>query len=200
MKGIGIGVLVVVLLIGGYFFWSNQDAPKEAPVVTTEAERTERTPAGVTEEKTVIGSIKEAMGFGTALRCTYAVGEGDQAVQAEVYVNGQSFKTTSTVNGVEMQALSDGKTQYMWMSGNKQGMKFDMACLEKLQGMVPEKGSTPPSMNPEDYQKSFDMAKNVSCEPALAVDFSVPPTVEFVDQCALMEQMTQMMPKGYMAE
>ena len=198
MKGLGIGVLVVVLLLGAYLFWSKDDTAKEPSVMKTVNE--EGVPAtGSSEDQTIIGSIKEAMGKGVALRCTYAVGEGEQAVQADVYVNGQSFKTTSSVNGVEMQTLSDGKTQYMWMSDNKQGMKFDMACLEKLKGMMPS-GSAPQGMNPEDYQKAFDMAKNVSCEPAVAVDFSVPTTVTFTDQCALMEQMTQMMPKGYMAE
>lgn len=198
MKGLAIGVLVVVLLVGASFYWSKDDTAEEASVMKTVNE--EGMPATeIPEDRSMIGSIKEAMSKGVALRCTYAVGEGEQAVQADVYVNGQSFKTTSSVNGVEMQALSDGKTQYMWMSGNKQGMKFDMACLEKLKGTLPS-GSASQGMNPEDYQKTFDMAKNVSCEPAVAVDFSVPTTVTFTDQCALMEQMTQMMPKGYMAE
>lgn len=198
MKGLAIGVIVVALLVGASFYWSKDDTAEEAPVMKTVNE--EGMPATeAPKDQTMIGSIKEAMSKGVALRCTYAVGEGEQAVQADVYVNGQSFKTTSSVNGVEMQALSDGKTQYMWMSGNKQGMKFDMACLEKLKGTLPS-GSASQGMNPEDYQKTFDMAKNVSCEPALAVDFSVPTTVTFTDQCALMEQMTQMMPKGYMAE
>ncbi len=198
MKGLAIGVIVVALLVGASFYWSKDDTAEEAPVMKTVNE--EGMPATeAPKDQTMIGSIKEAMSKGVALRCTYAVGEGEQAVQADVYVNGKSFKTTSSVNGVEMQALSDGKTQYMWMSGNKQGMKFDMACLEKLKGTLPS-GSASQGMNPEDYQKTFDMAKNVSCEPAVAVDFSVPTTVTFTDQCALMEQMTQMMPKGYMAE
>lgn len=191
------GVLVVILLIGGYL-WFVKEAPKDAQ----EAKRAvmESTPAPeAAEDKTVIGSIKEAMGLGTALRCTYAVGEGAQAVSSEVYVSGGKFKTSSLVNGVQMEAVFDGKTQYMWMSGSKEGMKMEMACLEKLKGTLPS-GSASQGMNPEDYQKTFDMAKNVSCEPALAVDFSVPTTVTFTDQCALMEQMTQMMPKGYMAE
>lgn len=194
MKALVMGVLVVILLIGGYL-WFVKETPKDAQ----EAKRAvmESTPAPkAIEDKTVIGSIKEAMGLGTALRCTYAVGEGAQAVSSEVYVSGGKFKTSSQVNGVKMEALFDGKTQYMWMSGSNEGMKMEMACLDQLKTSLPASEGTQPS-TPEDYQKSFDMAKNVSCEPAPGTDFSIPTTVQFTDQCALMEQMTKMMPKAY---
>lgn len=194
MKALVMGVLVVILLIGGYL-WFVKETPKDAQ----EAKRAvmESTPAPeAAEDKTVIGSIKEAMGLGTALRCTYAVGEGAQAVSSEVYVSGGKFKTSSLVNGVQMEAVFDGKTQYMWMSGSKEGMKMEMACLDQFKDALPA-GVGTESPTPEDYQKSFDMAKNVSCEPALGVDFTIPATVQFTDQCALMEQMTKMMPKAY---
>lgn len=194
MKALGVGVIVVILLIGAYL-WSVKEAPKEAQEANMKTVESVPAPEA-TEKKTMIGSIKEAMGLGTTLRCTYAVGEGTQAVTSEVYVSGGKFKTSSQVNGVKMEALFDGKTQYMWMSGSNEGMKMEMACLDQLKTSLPASEGTQPS-TPEDYQKTFDMAKNVSCEPAPGTDFSIPTTVQFTDQCALMEQMTKMMPKGY---
>lgn len=183
------GIIVAVLLVGGIFVWQGEKAAAPTPP--------ESQPMTETEEKGgVIASIKDAMGLGQAMQCTYALNEGDMAPDATstVLVEGEKFKSTTVMKDMTVYALFDGENQYTWSSKDKQGMKMSKACLEKMtdtvKDMVP---STPSSAQAQDIREGFEMAKNVRCEAASNVDLSVPADITFTDQCAMMEQSLKMM-------
>lgn len=94
------------------------------------------------------------------------------------------------MNGVKSYALSDGEAIYIWSDANNQGMKMTQACLKDLEKNLPA-GSA--AQVPQDPVEDFKMAKDVSCQEIGSADFSVPATVTFADQCALLQQSLQMM-------
>ncbi len=189
MKGIlGAVILVLVLGGGGWFFLSQK----------TDVSRSENAGQGVktAEEQSpsVIGSIKDAMGLGQAMRCTYVAGEAGESVTSSVFVSGQKFKSESEVNGTKVHALFDGDMQYTWMGDTKQGTKMSKVCLDELKGSLPDvQGGTGGTPKIEDYSQTFDAANNVSCVAAAGADFSVPTDVVFIDQCAMMKESLKMM-------
>jgi hypothetical protein len=154
----------------------------------------------------VIGSIKDAMGLGQKMKCTYSDKDGS-GVSSTVFVDGQKFKFTTEANGEKMYGVFDGDTQYMWTAdAKKQGWKMTKACTEEL-GKTAEKmteGSSTSTATPQDFQESFDSAENVRCEPAGSEDFSIPADITFVDQCEMirdsmkaLEQMKGQLPEGF---
>lgn len=192
MKGI-VGVVLVVLILGGgaWFFASKE----KAPLVVSESGTVEQENA---EQPSVIGSIKDAMGLGEKMRCTYATGEGKDAVVSSVYVDGKKFKTTTEVGGMKTEALFDGETQYVWSGNSMQGMKMSQACLASFKESFGESEDAAGNggVAPQDYQETFGMAKNVQCEQVGSVDFSVPASITFTDQCVMMEQVKGLVPAG----
>ncbi len=134
----------------------------------------------------VIGSIKDAMGLGKKMKCTYSAPGG--GVSSTVFIDGQKVKFTSAMNGQAMYGLFDGETQYTWTTGKeKQGWKMTKACMDELgktaSQMAEGAGASVPE--PQDFEKSFDTAQNVQCEPAGSEDFSIPTDITFVDQCEM---------------
>lgn len=148
----------------------------------------------------MVDSIADAMGLGKTMECVYKTGEGTQALESAVTVQGQKFRSTSLMNGVKSYALSDGEAIYIWSDANNQGMKMTQACLKDMEKNLPAGSS---AAVPEDPTENFKMAKDVSCKEAGAADFSIPAAVSFADQCALFQQSLEMMknlptvPGGY---
>ncbi len=189
-------LLIVVSLLfigGGWFYFSRNNEGstqrrQESPEVRDEAKNDEN------KGSSVVASIKDAMGLGEQMQCTYVVGTPEKAITTSVFVDGKKFKTEAEVGGAKTEALFDGETQYVWTDKSSSGMKMTKDCLSELKASLPQGQAQGASDRPsEDYQKDFDMAQNVHCEKAAAVDFSVPKDVEFIDQCALMEQSKKMM-------
>lgn len=147
-----------------------------------------------------VDSIADAMGLGRTMECTYKSGEGAQALESSVTVQGKKFRSTSLMNGVKSYALSDGEAIYIWSDASNQGMKMTQACLKDMEKNLPP-GSA--GQVPQDPEENFKMAKDVSCKEVGSGDFSVPAAVTFADQCALFQQSLEMMknlpsvPQGY---
>lgn len=184
-------VVVAVLLIGGFLYWNSQSNVQPAM-------EKETIPSSVVpEEKGVVSSIKDAMGLGQKMQCTYTLSEGGKAVESKVMVDGKKYASTTTIDNMTVYGVFDGENQYSWTSATKTGMKMSKACLEKLQATAQDMTKSNPSETsataPQDMEKAFDMAKNVKCEPASGADFTLPKDVTFTDQCAMMEQATKMM-------
>lgn len=178
-------IVLLVLVIGGWLFFSSKKTAV-APV-----EKTSEEANTLTEEKTgVISSIKDAMGLGKTMQCTYSGPEGTSTV----YVDGEKFKTIAEASGSKMTVLFDGKTQYYWDNGTKQGYSISIACLEEFNKSVPEtkqEGSKQSQL--EDFKSNLDTVDNAQCTEAKGIDFTVPTDVTFTDQCAMMKQAVQMM-------
>lgn len=191
-KIIGVA-LVVALLIGGWFFWKGTkmaEAPGEKVMETpTVAQKNDTTQL---ETKGMVASIKDAMGLGKKMQCTFTTETDGKAFQSTVMVDGSTFKTMSNMGDVTVYGLFDGADQYTWMSNSKEGYKMSKACMEELKNLAPTEG-TVAQAKPKDLQQEFDSAQNVNCVPATAVDFDLPKEVTFADQCAMMKQSFEMM-------
>lgn len=203
-KGLGLIGLLFVIAVGAYFY-TNQIDTKVPQGGAMEALDTVKDLKAAVEEKGMVSSIKDAMGLGTAMQCTYSTEQDGKTFESTVQVEGEKFRSESTIAGMKTYALSDGSDQYMWTANTKQGLKMSKACIEDFKKMMPATGDTKNSPLPkmEDAKAALDMAKNVKCTPIDSADFSLPKDVTFTDQCALMkdsmkamEQMKDKMPAG----
>ncbi len=203
MKKILIPIIILLILIGIWFVIKKAPAPQEnnTPPTQSLSDATPPTP----EKSTVINSIKDAMGMGTKMECTYALGT-DANTTSTIFVDGQKIKTATSVSGMTMYGIFDGDTQYTWTEGSTtQGFKMSKSCMDEMKNLAPQKaqGNVPTPAPVQDYQ-SYDKAQNVSCKAATEdVDFSIPSDITFVDQCEMMrdsmkamEQMKQQLPSG----
>lgn len=181
-------VIVAVVLVGGFLYWNSQKKSSSESVAATQSV------PEMMPEKGMISSIREAMGLGEKMQCTYSVKNGDVPVESSVVVDGGKYRSTSMVGGMTVQALFDGEYQYSWTSASKTGMKMSKDCLVKMASWAKETTEKLPTM-PEsrDMEKTFDMAEGVKCVPAPETDFTVPSDITFTDQCAMMEQSMEMM-------
>lgn len=182
-KLVPIAAVLIVLAGIGWYLSNRQDA---APV-SEQGEGILRTAMPTPGDAPgVIGSIKDAMGLGKKMKCTYA--DAQNGASSTVFIDGQKFKFTSEVNGEKMYGVFDGDTQYMWTTGQtKQGFKMGKACMDELGKMAPQTEGSKNTAPAQDFEKSFEMAQNVRCEPATSEDFSIPTDVTFVDQCAMIK-------------
>ena len=181
-------VVGVVLLIGvGLFIRGKQS------VTGPQGEREGITPASqsVPETGGVISSIKDAMGLGKKMKCTYSVlDDKGKPISSTIIIDGQKYKFAAETNGEMSYGIFDGETQYMWSGVTKQGLKMTKSCIDELSKSVPTDGKsdsfTVPE-TPQDFEQSFGSAENVKCEPTNE-DFSLPTDVNFIDQCEMMRE------------
>lgn len=178
-------VLVVVVLAGIGWYVSQKQGGSPASEQGEGISRTSMPTPG--EAPGVIGSIKDAMGLGKKMKCTYS-DKGGSGVSSTVFVDGQRFKFTTEANGTKMYGVFDGDTQYMWTAGaEKQGFKMTKACTDELAKMAGQTETGAASTTtPQDFQESFDSAQDVRCEAAGSEDFSIPADITFVDQCEML--------------
>lgn len=201
-KVLAIVVVVVLLAITGYL-WNRRNTSQPNESTTNTAPISENTAPQTKDTSSVIGSIKDAMGLGKKLRCTYSDTTGTGATST-VFIDGQKVKFSTTVNGETSNGIFDGETQYIWTTGKtNNGFKMTKACMDEMKDFASKmsSGNTPETTPMKDYS-SFDDAKNINCESAENEDFSVPATIEFVDQCEMLrnsmkalDQMKQGMPQ-----
>ncbi len=203
-KGLGLIGLLVVIGLGAYLY-TNQMSKETSKGGAMETLDKAKEVKVALEEKGMVSSIKDAMGLGTAMQCTYAMEQDGKSFESVVKIEGEKFRSESVIAGVTTYALSDGKDQYMWTSSSKQGFKMNKACLDDLKKMFPATSDSKTSSLPkmEDAEAALDMAKNVQCNPIESVDLTVPKDITFTDQCAMMkdsmkamEQMKDKMPAG----
>lgn len=200
-KLLPIALILIVLAGIGWYLSQKQEG---SPTADKAAETAMPVPGGGSG---VIGSIKDAMGLGQKMKCTYSAKDGSGA-SSTVFVDGKKLKFTTDANGEKMYGVFDGDTQYMWTTGTeKQGFKMTKACTDELAqaaAHMMEGGQKGAAATPQDLQESFDTAQNVQCEAATGEDFSVPTDITFVDQCEMMrssmkelEQMKGKLPEGF---
>jgi Spy/CpxP family protein refolding chaperone len=145
----------------------------------------------------MISSIKDAMGLGKTMRCTYRIqnenGGNDEIV---TYVEGEKYATQMNVAGQKQRMVYDGETIHSWQEGQKQGMKMTKACTDEMDASMPEDDEEPEDVPEFDAENAFDEAMDVKCEEVSNADFSVPSNVEFVDQCEMLKGIMKNIPGG----
>lgn len=191
-------VVVAVLLVGGFLYWNGRKGMemKQEGVLQTLPLVAEKMETPSKEEGGMISSIKDAMGLGRQMQCTYTMSQDGQQIESSVFIEGSKVKSTTSMGKMTAYSLMDGENQYMWTSDAKVGMQMSKACIEKMKDRVkdmPKSEKTTAQPEPKDMQAAFEMAKNVKCEASTGADFSMPAGVTFTDQCALLEQSTKMM-------
>ncbi len=138
----------------------------------------------------VISSIKDAMGLGKRMKCTYIAQDGKEKVESTIYVDGKKYMSVIDIAGKKTRSLFDGEMIYTWVDGEKVGTKIGLDCMGNFEDSVPansadDKEEPAGVENPEDR---FEDAMNVNCTPAEAVDFSLPADIKFTDQCEVMKK------------
>lgn len=192
-KLFGLVGIVVVLGVGMYWYTSQAPTNKTALESGEAAIEKAKDAKDMMEGKGMVSSIKDAMGLGTSMSCTYAMEHDGKTFESTVNVEGEKFRSESKIGDMTTYALSDGSDQYMWTSGSKQGFKMSKACLEEMKKMAPQNTDEKKTPSMEDAKAALDAAKNVSCKPASDVDFSIPTDITFTDQCAMMKDSMKMM-------
>ncbi len=134
----------------------------------------------------VVNSIKDAIGLGSKMKCTSTSKTGEVSV---AYVQGKKFKAVSEIENKKQNVIFDGETTYFWADGETKGFKMAAACLETLKASLPEQqknliSDTVPNI--EEEMNSSD--EKSSCVPAGEVDFTIPSSVVFDDQCEIMKK------------
>jgi hypothetical protein len=194
-----IPVSVAVLVVGALGFYlvgQRANAPTTPAQNTLETTVTlpESNPQNTGDASTILGSIEEAMGIGKKLSCTYA----DPTIPGQtttVYVEGKKMRFTSTTpEGIVVNGLYDGDTQYTWMNTpDKQGFKMDASCLNDMKAMAATLPTTESTPKPADTLETLRALKNIQCTGSADADFTLPKDVVFVDQCAMMKDSLKMM-------
>lgn len=190
-KLVGLLGLVIIIGIGAYWYTSHAPANQSALEGGEKAIEKAKDAKDALEGKGMVASLKDAMGMGVAMHCTYSL--DDTGVTTESWIDGEKIRTKSLVSNFTTETIFDNGTQYMWTSASPQGMKMDKACIEKMAASLPKTEESQGTATPQDVKATFDFAKNVKCEPSTDADFSLPKDVTFTDQCAMMENSMKMM-------
>lgn len=186
MKKIQVAVLaagVLVLAGCGNKAADNQTTKETINEAVSEMTQGQANPGGV------ISSIKDAMGLGTMMKCTYKTKDIDGEFSTTSYVKGKKFMSETTVAGKTERMLFDGDAIYNWVDGKKEGTKMSMTCLDDINKETEkssDKKEAIPITDPTD-EDAFDDALDTKCEPASGMDISLPSGIKFADQCEAMK-------------
>lgn len=140
----------------------------------------------------VVNSIKDAMGLGQKMECTYAMGIGEEKFVSTVWTEGKKYRGESIIDGKKNYSLFDGNDlMYNWEEGSTTGTKISVSCMKEIGDSFPKQDSAAAgddAIPPEDLgENAFDDVPEANCQPAGSVDFSVPSGITFTDQCALLK-------------
>ncbi len=144
----------------------------------------------------IVGSIKDAMGLGKTMRCTYRIKNQDGEMEVVTYVDGGKYATEMNIAGNKQRMVYNEEAMYTWQEGQKQGMKMTKACTEELNKDLPESNESDVPEEDVTGEKFFEDAMDVKCEEFSNADFSVPTNVEFSDQCEMLKGIMKNIPGG----
>jgi hypothetical protein len=140
----------------------------------------------------IVNSIKDAMGLGKKMECTYSMKVGDKTEEFKLQVEGNKYKSANQINGKNYVSIFDGTTIYSWTEGEKTGTKITTACADELKSANTNNTQNQPAevnTKPEDFNNTM----NVSCSPSAGVDLTIPSDVVFTDTCETMKKSIEMM-------
>lgn len=141
------------------------------------------------EKSGIANSIKDAMGLGQKMKCTYRYTFGGQTEESVAYVEGKKYKSSYDMNGQKSNNFFDGETSYTWNEGAKTGTKISLACLEEIGEKYKNEEQNQNQNQFKAGEDAFENAVDTKCEPTTE-NISLPDGVTFTDQCD--EMKTQM--------
>lgn len=178
-------VLAITLLLSGCKAQTTNEA-QNSDLTNQQTAQTETT----NQKKAFSGSITDLLKLNQPLECTFETNTEVGKTMGTAYVAGSrmrgSFDVTTTVDAepIHTEVISDGQYSYLWGNTYPQGIKMKLD---------PETADSPiptPSNESFDYNADFEY----DCQPWQVdeTQFAPPPSVEFMDLSARMEQL---MPK-----
>ena len=146
---------------------------------------------GGSAKNSVINSIKDAIGLGTKMECTYTTNINGKEIKAVMQTDGKNFKSSSEIDGRKMYSVMKDNVSYAWGEGIPMASKLSLDCIKDLP--KPEgQESNPQVEDMQNPEKAFDGATNVVCNPIASVDISVPNNIQFQDICEMMKGFANM--------
>jgi hypothetical protein len=143
----------------------------------------------------IISSIKDAIGLGKKMQCTYTYNKtGETPFTSTAYIDGQKYKGETEIMGKKQLMVFDGDTMYTWSETDKTGTKFSKSCMEDLNKDKPQ-DSNAPAPTQDQIKSAEDAFKDVAdtkCTPVDSIDFSIPTDVTFSDMCAEFQKIKDM--------
>jgi len=110
--------------------------PTTSPQVSPEA----GAPSSASEEQSFSGKLKDALGLGQAMKCTW---KKDDQNFATAYLKGRNVYTEATMDGEKGYSLVKANCLYFWQEGKTEGVQL---CSEPS----PEEDSSEDSL-PEEF-------------------------------------------------
>ncbi len=195
-------IFVVTILFGAVFMLGACGTKKPEnnnPEVGAGKETQKTSPVEeVQGDDSITGSIKDLLGMGKALKCTW---EGEKGMNGETYVDGKRMysimKNTPAGPNGEMGdsfVINDEKWMYTWSSLSTDGMKIAIPAEDEMKNIekMGEDVNVPKSIEKPASKDAVDMNKDYkySCKPWIVEQaiFTPPTNINFVDMEAMMKQ------------
>ncbi len=186
-------VAIAVVFIGGCSVNKNDDNKQQLDQLVNKSDSSEKDDGMMGGMIDQLAKIKK----GESMKCVYTIDMGNGEVKTESYVQGEKFKSITTMDvGEEMKtyAIFDGKNQYSWVEGKTEGFKMSMDCMDDMGDLYGEMDETEDEDSNEvmEIDDMFENAMDIDCQPVGKIDFTIPSNITFVDQCEMMkDQMKQ---------
>lgn len=177
-------VLVIVLLGAGVFFFMRK--PKAPAMTTTGEEVQTQQQTGSMKKRS---SLRDLMGLGQNLTCTYSDAQGKSV--GTMYVSGADVRsdfdvTTPEGDNLVSHMITDGTTVYIWTDGQAVGFKQTLTAMEDSSGETTEESGETQTVN-VDEEVDFD-CNNWTVDRS---KFDLPTGVEFSDFSTMMQDAMQ---------
>lgn len=181
-------VLVVIVFIGAGFYIRTKQSVLQPSGTSGGGSPLSDAVSGIGEKIGIVSSIKDAIGLGKRMKCTYSAPDDTGKMgSSTIVVDGEKYKFIAEANGEKSYGVFDGDMQYMWEGKTKQGIKMSKACTDELEKLSGTNNAVSAPETPQSFEESFDGGQGVKCEPT-SEDFSVPTDVKFVDQCTILQE------------
>jgi len=173
MKNTNLIIIIMVILLGGYFVYRNMMTPNQATDSTAEQSMM---------EEGFSGTFKAAMALGVPMKCDYTLEDGTVATG---YIKNGMYYGQTTVDEEVGNILVKDNCSWTWSETTKEGVTF-CSDPEDVAAMAEDATAEKPTVDPETVnvpEGDFD------CTPTIVDDslFEPPTDVTFTDFSALME-------------
>ena len=196
-------IVVTTILFGAVIMLSACGAKPENNISNSDAGKKGETQKvisndDVKDDSSITGNIKDLLGMGKALKCTW---EGEEGMNGETYVDGKRMysimkNTPSGPNGEmgDSFVINDEEWMYTWSSLSTDGMKIAIPTEDEMNNIekMGENVNIPKDIEQPAGKEAVDMNKDYkySCKPWIVDQgiFTPPANINFVDLAGMMKQ------------
>jgi len=195
MNKIVLIILAIILIGGGAFFFMNKDQKSQE---SAEKKMTQDVmEKGSDAVSGAMGDVMNKIQSGVKMQCTYEMNTEDTGKATSIVsVEGDKYRSVTTVDGIEQHALFDGEDFYSWNTQTKTGFKMNKQCMENLQGEPVEEDELDETEMKDYYESAKDLIADfpdIACEKTNDIDLTLPNDIKFVDQCEILKEQQKML-------